>query len=254
LTLDVFKADRPNGIGLVYVASGGWTAKTNLMSLDFIRAFLTRGYTVFAARHGSQPGYKLPEIVSQIQTAVRFVRAHAAEYKIDPDRLGIYGASSGGHLTLMVATCGKDGIPDARDALQRVSSRVQAAACFCPPTDFSNYGQPGVNAFRNQLKGWRAAVGGSAVESDQGLEAFSKEFSPISHLTKEMPPVLIIHGDKDPLVPVEQSRVFVEKCQSLGVPAKLIIRAGEPHAMSTWIPDHAVLAAWFDEQLLHPQK
>jgi acetyl esterase/lipase len=224
-----------------------------MMSLGFIQAFLTHGYTVFAAMHGSQPRYKLPEILSQVQTAVRFVRAHAAEYKIDPERIGIYGSSSGGHLTLLAATCGKDGTPDAQDALARVSSRVQAAACFCPPTDFGNYGQPGINAFRAQLKGVRSGVGGVTVETDEGIEKFAKEFSPISHLTTGAPPMLIIHGDNDPVVPVEQARSFTEKCRTLGVPAQLVIRPGEPHAMSTWIPDHAVLAAWFDERFLrHP--
>jgi dipeptidyl aminopeptidase/acylaminoacyl peptidase len=253
LTMDVFRPQQPNGIGLVHVVSGGWTSTTNMMSLGFIQALLAHGYTVFAAMHDSQPHAKLPEILSEIQTAVRFVRAHAADYKVDPERLGIYGSSSGGHLTLMAATCGTDGSPDASDPLQRVSSRVQAAACFCPPTDFNNYGQPGVNAFRTQLKVWRNNVGGAAVESEQGLDEFAKEFSPSAHLTKATPPVLIIHGDKDPLVPVEQARVFIDKCQGLGIPAKLIVRAGEPHTMSTWIPDHAVLAVWFDETLLKPQ-
>ncbi len=253
LTMDIFKSDQPNGLGVIDVVSGGWTSTTNMMSMGFIQAFLTHGYTVFAAMHGSQPRYKLPEILSQVQTAVRFVRAHAAEYHIDPARLGIYGSSSGGHLTLMAATCGKDGSPDAADASQRVSSQLQAAACFCPPTDFSNYGQPGVNAFRAQLKGVRSGVGGAAVESEQGLDDFAREFSPCSRLTKDMPPVLIIHGDKDPLVPLQQATRFIEQCQKLGVPAQLIIRPGEQHAMSTWVPDHAVLAAWFDENLLkHP--
>lgn len=85
LTMDVFEPDRPNRIGLVYAASGGWTSTANMMSPGFIQAFLTRGYTVFAAMHGSQPRYKLPEVLSQMQTAVRFVRAHAAECKIGPN-------------------------------------------------------------------------------------------------------------------------------------------------------------------------
>jgi dipeptidyl aminopeptidase/acylaminoacyl peptidase len=253
LTMDVFKPRQPNGIGLLHVVSEGWTSTTNMMSPGFIQAFLARGYTVFAAMHDSQPHAKLAEILFEIQTAVRFVRAHAAEYKIDPERLGIYGSSSSGHLTLMVATCGTDGRPDAPDPLQRVSSRVQAAACFCPATDVSNYGQRGVNAFRTELKVWRSTVGGAAVETDRGLEEFAKELSPISHLSTSTPPVLIIHGDKDPLVPVEQVRVFIEKCRGLGIPARLVVRAGEPHIMSTWIPDHAVLAVWFDQTLLKPR-
>ena len=75
--------------------------------------------------------------------SVRYIRYHAADFKIDPNRIGISGGSAGGHLSLMQGCAGNDGDPKAKDPVDRVSSRVQAVACFFPPTDFLNYGKPG---------------------------------------------------------------------------------------------------------------
>ena len=105
-----------------------------------------RGYTVFAVVHGCQPKFTIPEILEDMNRAVRFIRFHAADYGIDPQRIGITGGSAGGHLSLMQGTAGADGDPKAKDAIDRGSSRVQAVACFFPPTDFLNYGTPGENA------------------------------------------------------------------------------------------------------------
>src|SRR5258708_39480058 len=75
--------------------------------------------------------------------AVRFVRSRADQYRIDPERIGMTGASAGGHLSLMLGTTGTAGNSEAKDPVDRFSSRVQAVACFYPPTDFLNYGEPG---------------------------------------------------------------------------------------------------------------
>ena len=124
-----------------------------------IASFSKRGYTVFAVVHGSQPRYTIPEVVADMNRAVRFIRYHAERLKIDPDRIGITGGSAGGHLSLMQGTAGNRGQPDAKDPIDRTSSRVQAVACFFPPTDFLNYGKPGENALgRGILKGFKAAV------------------------------------------------------------------------------------------------
>ena len=134
---------------------------------------LKRGYTVFAVVHGSQPRYTIPEIVADMNRAVRFIRYHAADYHIDPDRIGITGGSAGGHLSLMQGTAGDKGNPDAKDPIDRTSSRVQAVACFFPPTDFLNYGKPGENAVgRGILQGLQAAVRLSRARSQhQGVPA-----------------------------------------------------------------------------------
>src|SRR5207244_4593608 len=142
LTMDVFTPKKsPNGLGVIFVISGGWFSSHDFLGalpthpIFNVRELLKRGYTVFAVVHGSQPKFTIPEILEDMHRATRFIRHHARDYKIDPERLGIYGGSAGGHLSLMQGTAGNAGNPKALDAVDRVSSRVQAVACFFPPTD-----------------------------------------------------------------------------------------------------------------------
>src|SRR5687767_8014668 len=138
LTMDVFTPEKnANGAAAVFVVSGGWVSAHEFIDFagpGFLHELLGRGYTVFAVVHGSQPKYTIPEILQDMHRAVRFVRHNAKEYGIDPDRIGIYGGSAGGHLSLMQATAGDTGDAAAKDPVERASSRVQAVACFYPPT------------------------------------------------------------------------------------------------------------------------
>src|SRR3954452_24540576 len=141
LTMDVFTPKKANGVGVIFVVSGGWFSRPQAIHPALATPLLKRGYTVFAVVHGSQPRFTVPEIVEDMHRAVRFIRHHATEYGVDPDRLGITGASAGGHLSLMIGTAGQKGNPNAPDPVDRESSRVKAVACFFPPTDLLNYGK-----------------------------------------------------------------------------------------------------------------
>ena len=105
LTMDVFTPRaNANGAGAVFVVSGGWYSAHEFLDgagPGFINELASRGYTVFGVVHGSQPRYTIPEILGDMHRAVRFVRHHAAEYHVDPNRIGIYGGSAGGHLSLI---------------------------------------------------------------------------------------------------------------------------------------------------------
>ncbi len=143
LTMDVFRPSRDaNGAAVIWVVSGGWTSSHEAVSPAFARPLVERGYTVFAVVHGSKPRYTVPEIVPDIHRAVRFIRHHAGDYAIDPGRIGIAGASAGGHLALMLATAGDQGDPAAKDPVDREPSRVQAVACFFPPPTSSTTAGP----------------------------------------------------------------------------------------------------------------
>ena len=174
LTMDVFAPkDGANGLGVILVVSGGWFSGHDAIGLGFVEPLLARGYTVCAVVHGSQPKFTIPEIVADLNRAVRFVRAHARDYQIDPDRIGIYGGSAGGHLALMQGTAGDLGNPDAKDPVEKESSRVQAVACFFPPTDFLNYGKAGENAIgRGTLAGFKAPF--DFHEFDQATKRFER--------------------------------------------------------------------------------
>ena len=118
---------------VIFVVSGGWISDHTMLERygpELQRTFADSGFTVFEVVHGAQPRFKVAEIVEQVRTAVRFVRAHADDYGIDTNRIGVSGISTGGHLALMVA-----GSPD---------SPVSAVAAISPPADLANWGKPGV--------------------------------------------------------------------------------------------------------------
>ena len=198
LTMDVFTPnENANGAGIIAVVSGGWFSSTDHISPPLYAPFLKRGYTVFAVVHGSQPKYTIPEIVEDMHRAVRFIRHNAKEYKIDPDRLGITGGSAGGHLSLMIGTAGTAGDPKAKDPVDRESSKVQAVACFFPPTDFLNYGEKGKELIDRQLQPpFTAAVDFHEFDPKKALylpvtdkdklREICREISPITHVSAEV--------------------------------------------------------------------
>lgn len=249
LTLDVIQPQPANGVGILHMVSGGWVSAHEFISANYLKPLLKRGYTVFAVVHGSQPKFVITEIVPDIHRAVRFIRHNAARYGVDPNRLGITGGSAGGHLSLTMATQGGPGDPQARDPVDRESSAVQGVACFFPPTDFLNYSRPGEDAVGvGVLKDFKAAFGPRADTAEE-RQKLGREISPIYFVHSNMPPVLIIHGDADKLVPIYQSQTFVQRCREAGVIARLEVREGKLHGWPDSSRDIELFADWFDEHL-----
>ncbi|WP_235905557.1 alpha/beta hydrolase [Tautonia marina] len=264
LTFDVFQPtqDGPgSGVGLILVVSGGWFSAHEAISLPLIEPFLDRGYTVFAVVHGSQPKFTIPEILSDLHRAVRFIRYHAEDYGIDPDRIGIYGGSAGGHLSLMQGTAGTPGNPEAKDPVEQTSSRVQAVACLFPPTDFLNYGKPGENALgRGILENFKAPFNFHELDTtrnvyvpisdEERIFEIGRDISPISHVSPDDPPTLILHGDADTLVPIQQAQRFLEALGEQGVETELVVKADAGHGWPDLPKDLTSLVDWFDQHLL----
>jgi acetyl esterase/lipase len=199
--------------------------------------------------HGSQPKFQIPEIIQDMHRAVRFIRANATQYGVNPDKLGVTGGSAGGHLSLILGTQGAKGKPDAKDPIDRESSAVQAVACFFPPTDFLNYGAPGIDGVGvGILKGFKAAFGPRS-DTEERRRELGKEISPIYFVTSNTPPTLIIHGDADKLVPIQQAETFVARAREAGVKAKLVAKEGQGHGWKDVEPDMAAMADWFDGHL-----
>ena len=250
LTLDVFQPTATNnGCAVIYMVSGGWFSSHDGVRPASYQAFLDRGYTVFAVVHGSQPKFTIPEVTQDIHRAIRFVRANAAKWGVNPDKFGISGGSAGGHLSLTLGTQGGPGKADAKDPIDRASSAVQAVACFFPPTDFLNYGKPGEDATGvGILKNFKAAFGPRA-DADESRKTLGREISPIYFITAKTPPTFILHGDADKLVPYQQAESFVTKAKEAGVTAQLINRPGKEHGWPTMGADMQLFADWFDEHL-----
>ncbi len=258
--MDVFTPAKANGAVVVAVVSGGWFSAHEGINPAFYQELLKRGYTVFAVVHGSQPKYTIPEVLTDMHRALRFIRYHAADYHIDPDRIGITGGSAGGHLSLMQGTAGKDGDPKAKDPVDRVSSRVQAVACFFPPTDFLNYGETGKVALgRGTLANFKAPFdfrdfdpktrSFNLITDEDRRRLIGKEISPVYHVTPDDAPTLIIHGDADKLVPIQQAEIIIRKLKDTGVPAELVIKPGAQHGWPGMEKDMVTIADWFDRYL-----
>ena len=260
LTMDVLTPKKANGVAIVAVISGGWFSGPEHIHPVLYTEFLKRGYTVFAVVHGSQPKFTVPEIIEDIHRSIRFIRYHAKDYHVDPDRIGIMGASAGGHLSLMMGTTGKPGDPKAKDPIDRVSSKVQAVACFFPPTDFLNFGAKGKELINRGLQPpFTAAVDYHEydkakalyvpITDEKKLREITRQISPIYHVKADSAPALLIQGDKDTLVPLQQAEVLVARYKEVGAKAELIVKKDAGHGWPTLILDMASLADWFDKYL-----
>ena len=265
LTFDLFRpTGKANGAAAVFVVSGGWVSAHELLGTPFFDGFLepltSRGYTVFAVCHACQPKFQIPEIIDNLNRSVRFIRFHASDYGIDPNRIGITGGSAGGHLSLMQGIAPKMPSGKETDPIDRVSSKVQAVGCFFPPTDFLNYGKPGEDALgRGVLSGFKAPFmfreldkntkGFKLITDEERFKEIGRQISPINHVTADDPPTLILHGDADKLVPIQQAEILVAKLKEAGVTADLIVRPGAGHGWKNLIQDLDLFADWFDKHL-----
>ncbi len=252
--MDIWKPAKPNGSGVIFIVSGGFKSGIDLVDSGpfvpvVVKPFLDRGYTLFAVCHGAQPKFTVSEIVPDIHRAVRFIRVHAKERGVDPDRLGIMGGSSGGFLALSIGVAGKPGDPAAKDPVDRASSRVQAVACFNPASDLVNFGKVGRSIVEyHSVKPTSDAFGVREKPKEEQIKLL-RELSPLGAVTKETPPTLIIHGDSDLAVPYEQSERFIAKLAENGVPHQLITRKNAGHRWPDMGKDYPLLADWFDKHL-----
>jgi acetyl esterase/lipase len=266
LTMDVFRPAKPIGAAVVMIVSSGFVSTPDKIAPPFADELLKRGYTVFAVVHGSQPKFTVPEIREDISRAVRFIRYSAKDYGIDPDRIGAGGASSGGLMALLLGTAATDGNPNAADPVERVSNRVRAVAAFFPPTDYLNYSGPGKELLDIHVhpRAIRAPYDFHDFDPAEGvfqrvtdkerLRAIYRSISPIYYVTARSAPTLLIHGDKDELVPLQQSETFAARLKEAGVPVRLDVKKGAGHGWLTILNDMPTVADWFDEHLLGKKK
>jgi acetyl esterase/lipase len=249
-TMDVFKPEKPNHIAVVFIVSGGWVSDYKSLNPFLAKIFTDRGMTVFEVLHGSQPKFQMPDILSDIYRSVRFIRANAATYDIDPNKIGVSGASAGGHLSLMLGAYGSPGNPDAADPVERAGSQVNAIACFFPPVDMLNWGETGKAALDSPvLKVFWPAFGITDQTPRDLVLKMGQAYSPIYGVTPKFPPTLVFHGDADPIVPLQQSELLMKKLEELGVPHELVVRKGAGHGYPAMLEDFVKCADWFMKYL-----
>ena len=254
LVMDIFTpTGEKNGLAIVDVISGAWHSDRGKMR-DHQRAqmfniFCSRGYTVFAVRPGSIPKFSIPEMVKHIEQAIVWVKQHADEHGIDAAKIGMTGASAGGHLASLVAVRNESSAAQPGD--QRAT--VKAVGVFFPPTDLTSFGSAaaggsdeGDNPFARRLLASGEDLGDLSKEQ---IHQRLVDISPALLVTKGAPPFLLIHGDADKVVPLEQSTKLQHALQDHDVPVELIVKAGGGHPWLTLHEEIARLADWFDVQL-----
>jgi acetyl esterase/lipase len=261
LTMDVSVPKKPNGAGVIFCISAGFESTPEFLGLAhfaIVPKFLDRGYTVFAVMHSSQPRYTVPEIVDDMHRAVKFIKANAKEYGVDPKKLGIAGASSGGHLSLMMGCAWREGNPKAADEVEQESSKVAAVACFFPVTDFIEFDTDDLPDIRKPFRSL-FDIRKLDPKTDKLERITAKERTEVGKLCsplycvkdrKDAAPVFIIHGDKDKLVPLHQSEKLRDEMKKCGAVCQLHIEEGMDHDARKAGDLLPRLIDWFDTQLL----
>ena len=243
LTFDVFEpVGKENGRAVVFMVSGGWFSKWTPpeQTRVVLAPFLAAGYKGFAVRHGSSPRYSIAEAVDDVRLAIRTIRNDAAKYGIEPDKIGVFGMSAGGHLTLMLATTGDDGKVTSSSEVEKQSSRIAAGVALVPPSDITGY----VWSTPELHEQYRRYPGLDITKEE------AKSLSPLYFVTPDDAPCLVISGGKDTLVPPEQGRWIHEKMDEIGVENKFIVYESSGHGL-----ENDLLSAvnetvkWFNTQL-----
>ena len=250
-SMDVFKPKTPNGAAVIFLVSGGWVSSHEGINTDFGKGFNDQGYTVFQVVHGAQPKYNITEIFLQITRAVRFIRSNATTYGVDANRMALCGASAGGHLSLLVSGYANDGDPKATDPIDKVSSRVAAIGVYFPPTDFLHFGSYGQFPDSTpKYSVFRPAFGFAPNETPEKITSIYKALSPITTVTAKFPPTLLIYGDKDDLVPLQQGEVMRDALTKADVRNELLVIKGGAHDGVTISGGAPRLVSWFNQWLL----
>jgi acetyl esterase/lipase len=256
--MDVFTPiQKSNGKAVAFFISEGWYSAREKIEYNipiYIQNLVKHGYTVFAIVHGSNPKYSLPEIVSQARKAICFIKQHATEFKIDPNRIGATGDSAGGHLSLMVGSADSTNIPDNLDY------HVKAVVAFFPPTDFFNWGEKGKKMFGNHIKVKLKAVFTFSVmdsltntykqvSDSNSIDSIVRTVSPYYIVNAKSAPTLFVYGDQDSYVPIQQSQTLCAKLKDLHVPTKEVVEKGGDHDEKTIINNFDEAIQWFDTYL-----
>jgi acetyl esterase/lipase len=215
LTYDVFKpVKKANGALVVNMVSAGWRSSWGAPEERQARyqALIDKGFTVVALYHASAPRFQVPDAVADVRLGMRHIKQHAAEYGADPARIGVWGASAGGHLALVAGMMADDGNPAAANPLERPGNRVAAVVAYFPPADMA------------ALMQGRAKAG--AIAFDDKLIA---SVSPILAVDARDPPTLLLHGDADKGVLPSQSEAMHAALDKAGVENRLKMFAGADH-------------------------
>jgi acetyl esterase/lipase len=205
----------------MYIHGGGWTGgdKANGEGMSDAVELIGRGYIVASVNYRLAPQYKFPAQIEDVKCAVRHLRANAATYHLDAGRVGTWGTSAGGHLAALLATTSASDGFEGTGGYGDQSSRVQAVVDMFGPADLRREFEGANQRIVQQVFG--------ATSNDDPLVANA---SPVTHVSSDDPPFLILHGEQDRLVPPAQSRELYDRLTAAGVKASLVMVANAGHS------------------------
>ncbi len=231
----------------VYVHGGSWSSgdKNDWHGMIDAPELLSRGYLVASVNYRHAPEWKFPTQIEDVKCAIRFLRANAARYNLDSNRIGAWGHSAGGHLVSMLGTTDVGAGFEGEDGYLDQSSRVQAVVDL---------------AGRADLRGMPADKAISVFGVTDPSVHLLMHSSPITFVTQDDPPFLILHGEQDTVVPPGVSQELYDKLHAAGVPAQLVMVKNADHNFSpvdgVMSPSRSeitkMIAAFFDEHLRQP--
>lgn len=263
LLMDVYEPAESNGHALLFIAGSGWHWPTDYGAggiKDAVASgilgggghdvFTGAGFTVFVINHRQAPLFRYPAAVEDARRAVRYIRHHGHEYDVTEKALAAFGISSGAHLVLMLALGDGAGDPDSADEVERHSSKVDVVAAFAAPTDLT-------------AEDW-VGTGGAAYHTsfigsphDEFMSGGPHaEASPLTHVDGDDPPVLLIHGEADEVVPVGQARTLAASLREHEVEVEYVEIAGGGHDFDAVLnhdpnelPAFPAMARWLREHM-----
>lgn len=248
LKLDVYtpkaESKKPRPV-IVWIHGGGWQAGNKSSGAGRLAPLVATGNYV-----GVSVGYRLTDVatwpgqIHDCKAAIRWIRANAKKYNMDPERIGVWGASAGGHLVSMLGTSGGVKELEGDNGSPGQSSRVRCVVDFCGPSDFLAFGKD--NPAMNRPKSPVSKLLGGMLKDKEDM---AKSASPVTYVSKDDPPFLIVHGTADKLVPIAQAERLHAALKKAGVDSTLVRIEGGGHGFGGPEVNRRV-RAFFDKHLL----
>lgn len=240
------KADGPLPL-LIWVHGGGWQNGSKDGCPPLRSGYIERGYAVASINYRLSGHAVFPAQIEDCKAAIRWLRAHAKDYGLDPKRFGVWGSSAGGHLVALIGASGDVKEFDVGANLDQ-SGRVQAVCDYYGPTDLTAFvTTPGYENHATDSSPEAKLIGGAVMQNKDK----AARVNPITYVSKDDPPFLIVHGDRDPTVPINQSQLLFEALQKSEVSAHFHTIHGAGHGGPGFAGENIddMVAAFFDDRL-----
>jgi acetyl esterase/lipase len=249
LKLDLYLPEAAGGAArplVVWIHGGAWRAGSKEQAP--VAALVRQGYAAASVGYRYTQEAPFPANVEDCKAAIRWLRANAGKYGIDPGRIGVWGSSAGGHLVAMLGTTGDVAELEGRHGVTGVSSRVQAVVDWFGPTRVTRMGHHPSRMDHDSPESPESQLIGGPVQQNAEL---AERANPAKYASKDDPPFLIQHGDADPLVPMEQSEILLEALQAAGARVEMDVLRGAGHGGPAFqAPENLMrVKAFFDRHL-----